>query len=269
MRKRLARAGLTRIAQDWLGREAASRAEETFTYLTRFFPRVLVMGDAPFTPPANCGTVIRASAIASPGTALVMDEESPPFAEASFDAVICLMGLHWVNELPRCLAHMHRLLTPDGLFLAIFPGGESLRELRQVFAEVETARFGGVFPRIPPFLDVRDGGALLQRAGFALPVADRETLTISYADFYALAADIRAVGEVNMLRAQAHHPASRGFFDAVARRYAATHHDAEGRIPATLELITLSGWKPAASQQAPARRGSGQVSLVDVLGPKA
>jgi hypothetical protein len=160
---------------------------------------------------------------------------------------------------------MHRALKPDGFFFAILPGGETLRELRSVFANIEADLFGGVSPRIAPFIDVRDAGALLQRAGFALPVADSEILTISYAHLFALMADIRHAGEVNMLQQQAQHFSSRRFFAAAAERYAAQHGDAEGRIPATFEFISMSGWKPAATQQQPARRGSGQVSLKDVL----
>ena len=223
---------------------------------------MLVMGGHGFTPPLATMFVLHTDGAQKN---IVLDEECLPFAENSLDAVVCLLNLHWVNDLPGTLAQIRRMLKPDGLFFAIIPGGETLRELRSIFATTETAFSGGITPRIAPFLDVRDGGALLQRAGFALPVADSEILTVSYENLFALMEDLRGAGEVNMLQNRVQHFTPRNFFLAAAKNYAAQHSDSEGRITASVEFITLTGWKPAASQQQPAKRGSGQVSLKTVL----
>lgn len=257
LRKRRARAAATFANHDFLWREAAERAEESLSYILRDFPRMLVFGGQRFTAPRSTTQLIHA--------ADSIDAEFLPFADNSLDAVISLLDLHWVNDLPGALAQIRRALKPDGLFYAILPGGETLRELRRVFADTESAMSGGISPRVSPFLDVRDGGALLQRAGFALPVADSEMLDISYPHLFALMDDLRGAGEVNMLQQQVQHFTPRGFFAAAAQRYAELFSDAEGRIKATVEFITLTGWKPAATQQQPAQRGSGKMSLKDVL----
>ena len=258
LRKRRARAAATFASHDFLWREAAERAEETLSYILRDFPRMLVFGGQHFTPPKSTIQLIRASTD-------TIDVEFLPFAENSLDAVVSLLDLHWVNDLPGALAQIRRALKPDGLFYAILPGGETLRELRRVLADTESAMRGGLSPRVAPFLDVRDGGALLQRAGFALPVADSEIIDISYPHLFALMDDLRGAGEVNMLQQQVQHFTPRGFFAAAAQRYAEMFSDEEGRIKATMEFITLTAWKPAATQQKPSPRGSGKVSLKDVL----
>lgn len=265
LRKAQARAASRFSRHDFLWHEAAARAEETLSYITRSFPTMLVLGGYGFTPPAGTTQVLRAALGPMGAPAMLLDEELLPFAENSLDAVISLLTLQWVNDLPGVLAQIRRALKPDGLFLAILPGGETLRELREVFAHVEAAQKGGVSPRISPFLDVRDGGALLQRAGFALPVADSEIFDVSYKNLFALMDDLRGSASANMLRSQPHHFTPRGFFLEAAKRYSAEHADTEGRITATVEFITLTGWKPAGNQQQPARRGSGKISLKDVL----
>lgn len=234
-------------------------------FIARDFERMLAFGAHAFTPPT--GTTLLHAGIAPFGGALQLlaDEECLPFAPESFDAVLCLLNLQWVNDVPGTLAQIVRILKPDGLFMAIVPGGESLRELRQVLAATESARTGGVSPRVSPFMDVRDAGALLQRAGFALPVADSELLEVSYPNLFALMDDIRGAGQSNMLQQKTQHFTPRGFFMDAAKHYAKTYGDGEGRIPATVEFITLTGWKPAANQQQPAKRGSGKISLKDVL----
>jgi NADH dehydrogenase [ubiquinone] 1 alpha subcomplex assembly factor 5 len=264
LRKRRARTAAHFAQHDFLWREAAERTQETFSYINRDFPRVLAFGGHALALPTS---TITHAALAPMGIApqVIADEEWLPFADDSFDAVISLLTLQWVNDLPGALAQIRRVLKPDGLFFAILPGGETLRELRSVFAHIEAARTGGISPRVAPFLDVRDGGALLQRAGFALPVADSEIFDVSYENLFTLMADLRGAGEVNMLRNQVQHFTPRGFFTEAAAHYAAQHGDGEGRIRATVELITLTGWKPASNQQQPARRGSGKISLKDVL----
>ncbi len=266
LRKRHARAQAIFSQHDFLWREAAMRAEESLSFIARRFERMVIFGGQHFTPPA--GTTQRID-IAHHNNAqpcrIVADEEWLPFAETSVDAIICLLNLHWVNDLPGTLAQCMRILKPDGLFFAILPGGESLRELRSIFAATESVQRGGISPRIAPFLDVRDGGALLQRAGFAIPVADSELLDVSYTDMFALMGDLRGSGEVNMLHTQAQHFTPRRFFLDAAKNYAQAYSDAEGRIHATVEFITMSGWKPAPNQQQPAKRGSGKTSLREVL----
>lgn len=191
--------------------------------------------------------------------------ETLPLPEASCDAMISMMGLQAVNDLPGMLIQMRRALKPDGLLLVMLPGAESLRELREAMGTAELARSGGMSPRVAPFLEVRDAGALLQRAGFALPVVDAETLSITYPDMFALMRDLRHGGQGNCLKARHQKFTPLGFFAAAADGYATRYGDADGRIPATLELLTLTAWAPHESQQQPAARGSGTVSLVDAL----
>lgn len=266
LRKRRARAATTFIQHDFLWREAAARAEETLSFIARSFPSMLVFGGHAFTPPTSTQRCIQTSFSDSTyGLQLVADEERLPIAENSLDAVISLLHLHWVNDLPGTLAQIRRALKPDGLFLAILPGGESLRELRSIFAQTEAEKSGGIRPRIAPFLDVRDGGALLQRAGFALPVADSELLSISYPDLFTLMGDLRGAGQANMLQHQPQHFTPRGFFIDAAARYAAQYSNAENRLSATIEFITMSGWKPSENQQKPAPRGSAKTSLKDAI----
>ncbi len=256
LRKRRARAAATLVQHDFLWREAAERAEENLSFIARAFPRVLVFGGQHLRPPQGCAELIHADD---------MDEEKLQVGENEFDAILCLLNLHWVNDLPGALIQFRRALKPDGLFMAILPGGETLRELRSVFARTETKLLGGISPRVAPFIDVRDAGALLQRAGFALPVADSEQLTITYENLFALMADLRGSGQVNMLTQQRKAFTPHSFFVQAAAEYAAQHSNAEGRISATVELITLTGWKPAANQQQPLKPGSGKISLVEAL----
>jgi NADH dehydrogenase [ubiquinone] 1 alpha subcomplex assembly factor 5 len=265
LRKRRARAATSFLQHDFLWHEAAARTQESLSYIARSFPRVLAFGGHGLSLPAGC--TITHAGLAPMGCPphIFADEECLPFAPDSFDAVISLLTLQWVNDLPGTLAQIRRILKPDGLFFAILPGGESLHELRSVLAHVEAARTGGIHPRVAPFLDVRDGGALLQRAGFALPVADSEIFDVSYEHLFALMRDLRGAGEVNMLRNQVQHCTPRVFFADAAAHYAAQHADAEGRIRATVEFITLTGWKPAPNQQQPAPRGSAKQSLTDAL----
>lgn len=266
LRKRRARVAKTHTQHDFLWHEAATRAEETLSYLTRAFPTMVIFGGQHFTTPATTNHILHAAFNdASNGLTLVADEEKLPLASNSVDAIICLLNLHWVNDLPGALAQMHHALKPDGLFFAILPGGESLRELRHILAQTEAAHHGGAAARVSPFIDVRDAGALLQRAGFALPVADSEILTITYDNLFDLLADIRSCGESNMLQQQAQHFLGKDFFAQAAATYAQQYTNPEGRITATFEFITMSGWKPAANQQQPAPRGSGKISLSQAL----
>ena len=201
--------------------------------------------------------------------AAVGDAERLPLAPESCDLVVSALALQSANDLPGALVQIRRALAPDGLFLGCLIGGRTLHELRSVLTEAETKVRGGASPRVYPFADVRDMGGLLQRAGFALPVADSEQLTVRYPDLFALMADLRAMGATSALVARDRRPAPRSMFLEAARLYAERFADADGRVRATFEIISLSGWAPHESQQKPARRGSGRVSLVEALGDRS
>jgi SAM-dependent methyltransferase len=200
------------------------------------------------------------------GPCLVADEEALPFAPSSFDMVISLLNLHWVNDLPGALLQVRRALKPDGLFLAAMFGGETLKELRRSLAEAEIAEEGGLSPRVSPFADVRDVGNLLQRAGFALPVADIETVTVSYADPFALLADLRGMGETNAVLERRKTASRRAILFEGIERYRQHYGNAEGRVPATFQVVFLTAWAPDASQPRPLRPGSAVSRLVEALG---
>ncbi len=202
----------------------------------------------------------------APGLRLAADEEALPFGEATFDLVTSLLSLHWVNDLPGALAQIRLALKPDRLFLAAMLGGETLKELRQALAEAEIAVEGGLSPRVSPFAGVRDAGGLLQRAGFALPVVDTETLTVVYSDPLKLIADLRAMGETNAINERRRSLTRRATLLEAADRYRKAFADAEGRVPATFQVIYLTGWSPHDSQPKPLRRGSAKASLADALG---
>jgi SAM-dependent methyltransferase len=198
--------------------------------------------------------------------ALAADEERLPFADGVFDLVLSNLSLHWVNDLPGALVQIRRALKPDGLFLAAMFGGATCRELRQALAEAEIAQEGGLSPRVSPLAEVRDAGNLLQRAGFALPVADADTLTVSYADPLKLMADLRGMGETNAVLARRRTPTRRATLAAAADRYRALFAGPDGRVPATFEIVYLTAWAPHPSQQKPARPGSASARLADALG---
>lgn len=186
----------------------------------------------------------------------------------SLDLAVSLLSLQDENDIPGMLVQIRRALKPDGLFLGALAGAGTLAELRDSLLAAEVELAGGASPRILPFADVRDAGALLQRAGFALPVTDVETVTVRYADMFALMADLRAMGATNVLSARSRKPATREFFARAAALYAERHSDPDGRIRATFSFIWLSGWAPDASQQKPLRPGSAEVSLTRVLEQK-
>ncbi|HMB47175.1 MAG TPA: methyltransferase domain-containing protein [Afifellaceae bacterium] len=198
----------------------------------------------------------------------VADEERLPLAPASVDLIASTLALQFVDDLPGALAQIRRALKPDGLFLASLPGGQTLLELRQCFTEAELNLRGGAGPRFLPLADVRDLGALLQRAGFALPVADRDVITVRYDTAFDLMRDLKAMGVSNMLADRERVPLRRDVLATAADLYRQRFADADGRIRATFEIISLSGWAPHENQQKPAARGSAQVSLADILGRK-
>lgn len=198
---------------------------------------------------------------------LIRTRELLDLAPQSADLIISLLSLHLTNDTPGVLIQIRQSLRPDGLFLASFAGAGTLGELRQSLLQAEQEIYGGVSPRIYPFIDVRDAGALLQRTGFALPVSDVETLTVRYNHAFDLMRDLRHMGMQNALFDRSRQPLSKRFFERMAEIYAQNFSDDDGRIRATFNIIWLSGWAPHPNQQKPSKRGSAQMSLADVLMP--
>ncbi|MBN9021406.1 MAG: methyltransferase domain-containing protein [Rhizobiales bacterium] len=224
---------------------------------------------------AASGRAGRTVRLAPPGTppgrgieTVVGDEELLPFAPASLDLAVSALALQFVNDLPGVLAQLRRALRPDGLLLAAFVGGESLRELAEVLALAESEVTGGASPRVAPFVEVRAAGGLLQRAGFALPVVDQDRVTVRYADAIALMRDLRAMGATNMLVERDRRPLRRAVLAAAAADYASRFADPDGRIRVTFDIVSVSGWVPHESQQKPLAPGSARVRLADALGAK-
>jgi SAM-dependent methyltransferase len=196
---------------------------------------------------------------------IVLDEEALPFAPASLNLVTSLLALQDVNDLPGALVQLRRALAPDGLLCACLLGGQSLTELRQSFMAAESELEGGASPRVAPFVDVRDAGALLQRAGFALPVADSDTVTVRYGHPLGLMRDLRAMGLSNSLLARRRAPLRRTTLLRACQIYAERFSDPDGKVRATFELVWLSGWVPHESQQKPLKPGSAKARLADAL----
>jgi NADH dehydrogenase [ubiquinone] 1 alpha subcomplex assembly factor 5 len=200
-------------------------------------------------------------AAAGGGLAVAADEEWLPFAPASFDLVVASLSLHWVNDLPGALIQLRQALRPDGLLLASMPALGTLGELRSALTAAEAALSDGAAPRISPFPELADCARLLQRAGFALPVADIEAIRLLYASPLALLRDLQAAGESNALDKRDRRVPHRGLFPAAL---AALPSD-EGRCVATLQFAVMTGWAPGPGQPQPKARGSGRVSLAEAL----
>ena len=258
---------------DFMLRAAIDDIVKRLDLIIRDFPSVLDIG----TPsPGLCERLARPGrciarmapferTAAGATLSVVGDEEALPFAPECFDLAVSALSLQTVNDLPGALVQIRRVLKPDGLFLGCLFGGQTLRELRNALAFAETELCGGVSPRVAPFADVRDMGQLLQRAGFALPVADSEPLTVRYRDMFALMADLRAMGGANALVGRIRKPSSRRLFLRAAEIYAERFGDADGRVRASFELIFISGWAPHERQQKPLRPGSAKMRLEDAL----
>ncbi len=202
------------------------------------------------------------------GPRVAADPELVPFGDASFDLVASTLALHWTADLPGALIQLRRTLKPDGLLLAAMFGGRTLVELRAVLFEAELAEEGGVSPRVSPAIELADAAALLQRAGFALPVADSETITVTYPDMLALMRDLRGMGETNALAARRRGGLRRATLARAAALYAERFGDGDGRIPASFEILFLCGWAPHPSQPQPLPRGSATARLADALKPQ-
>ncbi len=275
IRRRLARARKASLAE-FLIAHVAEDLSERLKPVLRVFPLAIELGGATahasraLAGSGKVETVLRLSALPpsrDDGFATaVADEEALPLGEASVDLVASLLSLQAVNDLPGALTQIKRALRPDGLFIACLLGGDSLTELRQSFAQAEAELAAGVSPRVAPFADARELGALLQRAGFALPVSDVEKLTVRYGDAFALMRDLRAMGMTNPLVERPRSPLRRATLLRAAQIHAERFADPDGRLRATFELVWLSGWAPHESQQRPLRPGSAKTRLADALG---
>jgi SAM-dependent methyltransferase len=269
LRRRLARA--TRgAAPDFLMLRAADDLADRLAGIKRDFPRSLdLCSPAPHfaltVVASGRAAPVRAALLPGPGVAVVAEEEALPFAPASFDLVVSGLALQWVNDLPGALTQVRRMLAPDGLFLACFPGGASLVELRAALAQAEEEVCGGASPRVSPFVDLRDLGGLLQRAGFALPVTDVDSFTLRYDSMFALLSELRAMGAASILVERSRKPLRRAVLLRAAEIYAERFSDADGRVRATIELVWLSGWAPHESQQKPLQPGTAKMRLADAL----
>jgi SAM-dependent methyltransferase len=280
LRARLDRAAPGYANADFLKRRAAEDAVVRLEAIMREFPVAVDLGsrtgafrDALFQSDAaaKVGVLIEADLSEAMlagrgGPRLVADEERLPFAFGRLDLVVSTLALHWTNDVVGALIQIRRALKPDGLFIGSLFGGATLTELRHSLVEAEIELTGGAGSRVSPFADALDAAALLQRAGFALPVADVDRVTVRYAHPLKLLADLRAMGETSVLAERHPKPLTRQVLSRAFEIYAEKFADPDGRIPATFEILTLTGWTPDASQQKPLKPGSAKMRLADALG---
>lgn len=280
VRLRRDRVARTLSQADFLLKESATRLADRLLDVSRTFPLALDLGChtgqmAPLVhQTGKVNTLVQAdlspsmTAVAQAENdlpALCADEEFLPIAEESLDLVLSNLSLHWVNDLPGALAQIRRSLKPDGLFLGAIFGGETLKELRAVLMEAEAETNGGVAPRVSPFVDVREAGNLLSRAGFSLPVVDAESIEVTYENAFKLMADLRAMAETNAVLERSKIPVGRSTLMRAGELYSEKFSDERGRIVATFQIVTLTAWTPHASQQQPLRPGSAKAKLADAL----
>jgi len=279
VRRRRDRAAPDFARADFLFQESAARLTDRLLDVTRDFPVVLDLGchtgqiAAALPQSSRIGTLMQCdfaprmaqAAARNSRATFCADEEFLPVAEHSLDLVLSNLSLHWVNDLPGALAQIRRAIKPDGLFLATMFGGETLRELRTALLEAEAETAGGVAPRVSPFTDVRDAGNLLTRAGFALPVVDADTITVTYGDMFKLMADLRGMAETNTVRERRKSPTRRDTFLRAAEIYAERFSNAAGRLTASFQIITMTAWVPHTSQPKALRPGSATARLADAL----
>jgi ubiquinone/menaquinone biosynthesis C-methylase UbiE len=281
IRARRRRAAALGPAEFLLDRVAGDLAERLGAVLRRFefAADIGTPGEAVRAALARLGSVGSIVAVdavpeaRAPGTGkianlVVADEEALPFRDASLDLAVSALTLQFVNDLPGTLVQIRRALKPDGLFLAALVGGETLTELREAFASAESDIEGGASPRVAPFADVRALGDLLQRAGFALPVADSDRYTLRYDTPFALMAELRRMGATNALAARRRTPLRRATLARMTEIYQERFADADGRVRATFDILWLSGWAPHPNQQQPLKPGSAHTRLANALGSR-
>jgi SAM-dependent methyltransferase len=268
-RRRALRAGTP--GADFLYGIAADELVERLAIVKREFPLAAEIGSplpavaARLVASGQVGGVVRLDRLPETRPDVVADTAALPFAAGCVDLVVSLLWLQWVDDLPGALAQIRAILKPDGLFLAALAGGDTLIELRQALAAAEAEVAGGAAPRVAPFGDVRTMGVLLQRAGFALPVADQDRHTVRYASPLALMRELRAMGAGNVLVDRDRRPVGRSVLARAAAIYAERFAGSDGRVAATFDLVWLSGWAPDASQQQPLKPGSARMRLADAL----
>jgi SAM-dependent methyltransferase len=270
-------------AHDFLLAAACDDIVERLALVRRRFENALVMGgfhgllagrlrtDAgiALVVEQESSTALLKRAVAHAGRSVVLaDEEALPFRDGSLDLVVSALSLQLVNDLPGTILQVRRALKPDGLFLGALLGGTTLQELRSAFLAAEAEIEGGASPRVAPFADVRDLGALLQRAGFALPVADSDTLTVTYATPLDLMHELRGMGATNALVLRSRKPLRRATLMRACEIYQEQFAAEDGRVRATFELVTMTGWAPHESQQKPLAPGSARTRLADALAAK-
>ena len=272
VRRRIARARRSGYAGFLLER-VAEDLEDRLAAVTRSFPLGLDLGtplplvSERLLQSGRVERMIRLAPVSEPNGSVVGDPEVLPFGgHTGFDLAVSALALQHVNDLPGALLQVRRALKPDGLFLAGLLGGATLTELRQAFLQAESETEGGASPRVAPFAELRDLGGLLQRAGFALPVVDADTITVRYGDPFSLMRDLRAMGLTNALHDRRRAPLRRATLMRAAAIYAERFSDPDGRLRATFEILWLSGWAPHESQQKPLRPGSAKARLADALG---
>lgn len=277
VRKHRDRAAPDFVSHDFLVREVADRLADRLDDIKRSFPVALDLGchtgelaDAlkgrggiQRLVQCDLSPSMAAKAAANGNPTLAADEEWLPFAAHSFDLVISCLSLHWVNDLPGTLLQIRRVLKPDGLFLGALFGAGTLAELRKALTDAELAEEGGISPRIAPFADVKDLGALLQRAGFTLPVADTDTVSVTYADPMRLMADLRGMGEANAVAEQRKGMTRRATLLHAISAYQSQFAGPDGRLPATFQVMTMTGWAPHPCAPAPAPQGCAVPGLAD------
>jgi SAM-dependent methyltransferase len=279
-RKRLDRAAKGFAAADFLQRRAALDIVERLEGIMRDFPvavdlsaRSGVLREALAQSEAaqRIGMLIEtdlspAMLAGRGGPRVALDEERLPFAAESLDLVVSTLGLHWTNDVVGALIQIRQALKPDGLFIGALLGGSTLTELRQALTAAEDEILGGAGSRVSPFADSRDATGLLQRAGFALPVGDVDRVNVSYEHPLKLLADLRQMGETNVLADRHPRALTRTLLARASEIYAERFAGPDGRVPATFEIVTLTAWAPHASQQQPLKPGSAKMRLADALG---
>ena len=279
IRRRRNRAAFAIPELDFLNQRSATDLAERLMLVKRDFTSVLDLG----AQSGAVGRALKASgfrgqllslesaerlAVTLPGLVVIGEADALPFANASFDLVVSGLWLQLINDLPGALIQIRRVLKPDGLLLASLLAGDTLIELKTAFTAAEAETTGGASPHVAPFPELRDLGQLLQRAGYALPVADMETVTVTYASPFALMAELRKAGVANPLVARAKRPLLRRTLTRMIEIYAERFSNPDGRVRATFEVATVHGWAPHESQQKPLKPGSARMPLADALKSK-
>jgi SAM-dependent methyltransferase len=280
LRRRLDRAAPGYAGADFLKRRAAGDIVMRLEAIMRDFPRAVDLGArngafaealAASDAAPRVGLLVEADLSGAmlagrAGMRIVADEERLPFAPASLDLIVSSLSLHWANDVVGALVQARLALKPDGLFIGALFGGATLTELRQALTAAELELTGGAGPRVSPFADPSDAAGLLQRAGYALPVADVDRVTVRYDHPLKLMADLRRMGETSVLAERHPRPLTRKVLARAFEIYQRDFAGPDGRIAATFEILTLTGWSPSEIQQKPLRPGSAKMRLADALG---